>query len=111
MDAVAAQERSGMVMGRMPHRRIRVGAPPRKDRGAIDDEIACADEPTMPCHADEDDQECLGDRCAGLGGAPAWAARFHCCDGLGTRGRPCASGGRPQASASAGQLTSHSCTS
>jgi hypothetical protein len=45
------------------------------------------------------------------GGAPAAAARFHCWLALGTRSRPCRSRGRPHASASAGQATSHSCMS
>jgi hypothetical protein len=41
-----------------------------------------------------------------LGGAPTWAARFHCCDGLGTQGEPAGRSGKPQAHANAG----HACS-
>ena len=42
------------------------------------------------------------------GGAPARAARFHCCEGLGTQGAPSVWAGNPQANASAGQACSQS---
>ena len=45
------------------------------------------------------------------GGAPALAPRFHRWDAHGTRGRTCASVGKPRASANAGQATGQSCMS
>jgi len=42
------------------------------------------------------------------GGAPARAARFHCCEGQGTQGAPSGRAGRPQAKANAGQARSQS---
>ncbi len=41
-------------------------------------------------------------------GAPARAARFHCCEGQGTQGAPSGRAGRPHANASAGQARSQS---
>ncbi len=42
------------------------------------------------------------------GGAPARAARVHCCEGQGTQGVPSSRAGRPHANTKAGQARSQS---
>lgn len=55
VDAIPSQEGAGMMVRRMPERGIRVAAPPSQNRGAIDDQVAPADEVPMQRHSDEDD--------------------------------------------------------
>ncbi len=67
MDTIAQQECPSVVVRRMPQRRIRVTAAPGQDGGAVDDEIAPADEAAVERQADEDDEQALTRRGAGLG--------------------------------------------
>ncbi len=46
MDAIAAQERAGMLSEGMTEGRIRVGSAPNEDGSAIDDQIAGSYQPT-----------------------------------------------------------------
>jgi len=62
VDAVATQQRAGMVVGRVADRRIRVGAVPRQDRRTIDDDIAAADQAGMAREVDQHDEDLLVDR-------------------------------------------------
>ena len=69
-----------MLSGGMTDGGIGVGATPGKARGAIDDEVACSDQPTSDGTQDAEDEEHLGHRRSGglstlalLGGAGnAW---------------------------------------
>jgi hypothetical protein len=60
MDAVAAQKRARMVVRGMPHGRIRIRATPRQDRGAVNDEVASADETTVKRESHQHDEQRLG---------------------------------------------------
>jgi hypothetical protein len=71
VDAVAQQERAGVVMWGVTHRRIPVAPVPGQDRGAVDDEIAPADEAPVPRQAHEDDEQALARRDARLRLTPA----------------------------------------
>ncbi len=96
--AIAPQKRTGMVSGGMADGGIGVGAAPGQDGGAVDDQIAGADEPPVQRQAHDDDEERLGH------GAPARLPRAStAATDWAPAGWPCASRGSPQASARAGQ--------
>src|SRR5262245_21747506 len=66
MDAVSQQERAGVVVRGMAERRIGVSPLPGQDGGAVDDEIAPADEAPVARAAHEHDEQAL----AGWGAPP-----------------------------------------
>src|SRR5437763_14274552 len=58
MHPIAQQKRTGMLSGSMTKGRIRVGATPCENGGAIDDQIASTDEPTTQSgeHAEHEER-------------------------------------------------------
>ena len=54
VDAIAAQEGTGVVVRGMADRRIRVAAAPGQDRRAIHDEVPSANEAQVPCELHDD---------------------------------------------------------
>ena len=78
VDAVATQQGRGMVCGGMAVAGIRVGAPPRFERGAIDNQVACSDEADAQRFLDRQDEERLAGWGTGVGGAlPLLRGRGH----------------------------------
>src|SRR5579864_5910939 len=65
MHAVAAQERTRMLSRGMTDSGIRIGAVPRQDGGAIDNQITRPDQPTAQSRQDAQDEERLGSRRSG----------------------------------------------
>lgn len=57
MDAIAAQERAGMLSWSMTEGGIRIGAPPSEDGSTIDNQIAGANQPTTDGGQDAKDEE------------------------------------------------------
>ena len=80
MDAVAPREGAQMVRGGRAVSSIRGGPPPCFDGGAVDDEVP---RPMTRCRMAS---RTVRTKIVAQGGAPAWAARFHCWGGLGTQG-------------------------
>jgi hypothetical protein len=64
MHAVAAQERTRMVVRRVPDRGIGVGATPGQDGGAVDHDIPPTHQAGMAGELHEHDEEHLGGWCA-----------------------------------------------
>src|SRR2546421_8829744 len=65
MHAVAAQERTRMLSRGMTDSGIRVGAVPRQDGSAIDNQITRSDQPTTQSRQYAQDEERLGSRRSG----------------------------------------------
>lgn len=99
MHPVAAPERTRMMVGRVSHRGIGIGAPPGENGGTIEDQIAPIAQMGMARKVDEGDEVRLVRRRAGR------CACLRCYAGLGTCTRPAASHGNPQTRARAGQST------
>jgi hypothetical protein len=59
------------VVRGMAHRRIGIGSPPSQDGRAVDDEVAPADEASIPGQPHEHDEQALARRSARLRRAPA----------------------------------------
>ncbi|HST88189.1 MAG TPA: hypothetical protein VLJ14_07420 [Ktedonobacterales bacterium] len=105
VDAIAAQQRTGVVVRGVPHRGSGVSPAPREDRGAAADHIAAADQADMARAAYHDDEEQFIPRRAGLLRTLALRGR------TGNAQTPCASRGSPHATASTGQSSSQSSSS
>src|SRR5262249_6467935 len=75
MDAVSQQERAGVVVRGMAERRIGVSPLPGQDGGAVDDEIAPADEAPVAREAHEHDEQALAGWGAHLRQTPALLGR------------------------------------
>ena len=65
MHAKTAQERTGMLSGSMTKGCIRVGATPRENGRAIDDQIASTNKSTTRRREHAEDKECLRQWCPG----------------------------------------------
>ena len=103
MDAIATQERARVLSWRMTIGDIGIGAEPREDRSAIDDQIPRPNQPRTDSGEDAEDKERLWEW--GCGPLPTFAdAR----DGLGMRGQPSLPKGKPHARAKAGQARNQS---
>lgn len=62
MDPVAMQKRLRMVVRRVPHRRVRITAAPGEDGGAIDHQVARADQALVQREAHHDHQQRFAQR-------------------------------------------------
>jgi hypothetical protein len=102
VDPIAQQQGMSVMMWGMADGGIGVVAAPGEDRGALDDEVAPANEAQVLGEPDAHDQQHLIGRSARL------RPPRHCWEALGTYGRPWASADSPQANANAGQATSQS---
>src|SRR5258706_15037309 len=66
VDAIAPQQGACMMVWGVADGRIRVAAAPGQDGGAIEDEVAPVDEASVQRQADEDDEQALARRGAGV---------------------------------------------
>jgi hypothetical protein len=66
VDAIAPQQRAGVVVRGVADGRVGVAPPPGQDRGAVDDEVAPTDEAAVSGEPDQDHQQRLTGRCTGL---------------------------------------------
>jgi len=102
MDAIATQERTGMLSRSMAEGGIWVSAAPSKDRRAIDNQIAVANEPMTDGSQDSENEESLWQR------GPCPLSSLALLGGARMRGHPSLPSGKPHASASAGQARNQS---
>ena len=56
MDTIATEQWTWMMCWSVSHLRIGITPPPGQDRGAIDDEVTCANQAAMESQANDDDE-------------------------------------------------------